>query len=77
MWMQAAHSRWVGAGAGVGAGRPPSAHGLCVPSVTVKGGTGEMISSVLGGRSAAVVGEGKQLIETEPAPKAGHSLGLL
>lgn len=26
---------------------------------------------------AAVVGKGKQLIETKPAPKAGHRLGLL
>lgn len=49
MWMQVAHSSWVGVGAGVGAGRLPSAHELCVPSVTVKGGAGEMVSSVLGG----------------------------
>lgn len=32
MWMQVAHSSWVGVGAGVGAGRPPSAHELYVPS---------------------------------------------
>ena len=32
VWMQVAHSSWVGVGAGVGAGRPPSAHELYVPS---------------------------------------------